>query len=75
VQWVTVGVAAAALLLLQGVLAALYYLAIRRRNVTYLVDFYSFRPPDRRAPSYQHSSMPGHGDSDPADCLVLRLLG
>ena len=50
VQWVTVGVAAAALLLLQGVLAALYYLAIRRRNVTYLVDFYSFRPPDRRAP-------------------------
>lgn len=49
VQWVTVGVAAAALLLLQGVLAALYYLAIRRRNVTYLVDFYSFRPPDRRA--------------------------
>ena len=49
-QWVTVGVAAAALLLLQGLLAALYYLAIRRRNVTYLVDFYSFRPPDRRVP-------------------------
>jgi len=48
-QWATVGVAAAALVALQLALAALYYLAIRRRSETYLVDFYSYRPPDRCA--------------------------
>ena len=42
---------AAALVALQLALAALYYLVTRRRGEIMLVDFYSYRPPDRRAPS------------------------
>ena len=45
------GAVAAALVALQLVLAALYYLAARRRSEVMLVDFYSYRPPDRRVPS------------------------
>ncbi|KAK9835216.1 hypothetical protein WJX81_006372 [Elliptochloris bilobata] len=45
--WVAVGVAAAALMALQVMLAALYYLIMRRRSEICLVDFYSYRPPDR----------------------------
>ena len=43
-----VGAVAAALVALQLVLAALYYLVARRRSEVMLVDFYSYRPPDRR---------------------------
>lgn len=46
-----VGAVAAALVALQLVLAAMYYLVTRRRSEVMLVDFYSYRPPDRRAPS------------------------
>lgn len=44
------GVVAAALAALQLALAALYYLVARRRSEVMLVDFYSYRPPDRRVP-------------------------
>lgn len=50
-----VGVVAAALMALQLVLAALYYLVTRRRSEIMLVDFYSYRPPDRHVPSACHS--------------------